>query len=178
MADAWEQLGSEPAFEDPHFRVRRDTVRLPSGRIVDDYLVGVLEDYALVAAVTAAGEVVLQRQWKQGVKRVTLELPGGKLDDGETAEQAAVRELREETGYVAGSLELLASLDVDPSKAANRGHVFLGLGAERLHDPEPDEMEAPDTLLVPVAELHGLIASGEICAAASVAGLLLLLARR
>ena len=159
MADAWEQLGSEPAFDDPHFHVRRDTVRLPSGRIVDDYLVGVLEDYALVIAVTDGGEVVLPRQWKQGVRRVTLELPGGKLDAGETADQAGVSELREETGYAAVTLELLASLDVDPSKAANHGHVFLGLGAERLHDPEPDEMEAPDVVLVPVAELPRLIAA-------------------
>jgi 8-oxo-dGTP pyrophosphatase MutT (NUDIX family) len=177
MAAAWEQLGSKPAFDDPHFRVRRDTVRLPSGRVVEDYLVGVLEDYALVLAVTPAGEVVLERQWKQGVQRITLELPGGKLDAGETALEAAVRELREETGYVAPSLELLASLDVDPSKAANRGHVFLALGAERLHDPEPDEMEDPEVVLVPLPDVAARIEDGRVCAAASVAGLLLALAR-
>ncbi len=154
-AEEWEQLGSEPAFDDPHFRVRRDTLRLPSGRIVDDYLVGVLEDYALVVAVTGAGDVVLARQWKQGVRRVTLELPGGKVDEGETPAEAAARELREETGYAAPALELLASLDVDASKAANQGHIFLARDAELLHEPEPHEMEAPDVVLVPLAEVDG-----------------------
>ena len=177
MADAWEQLGSELVFDDPHYRVRRDRVRLPSGRVVDDYHVGVLEDYALVVALTAGGDVVLTRQWKQGVRRATLELPGGKLDEGETAVEAAARELREETGFVAPRLELLASLDVDTSKAANRGHVFLGREAQQLHPPEAHEMEAPEVVLVPAHGVPGLVERGEVRAAASVAGLLLALAR-
>lgn len=176
-AGEWVQLGSEPAFEHPHYRVRRDTLRLPSGRVVDDYLVGVLADYALVAAVTGAGEVVLTRQWKQGVRRVTLELPGGKIDGGETPAEAAARELREETGFAAPSLELLASLDVDTSKAANQGHVFLALDALRASEPEQHELEAPETVLVPLAAVPGLVERGEVRGAASVAGLLLVLAR-
>lgn len=176
-ADPWEQLGSETAFADPHYRVRRDTVRLPSGRIVDDYLVGALSDYSLVAAVTAAGEVVLVRQWKQGVRRVELELPGGMIDEGETAAEAGARELREETGFVAASLELLGSFDVDASKAANQGHGFLAVGAERSHEPEPHEMEAPDVVLVPLADIARLIDRGQIRGAVSVAALLLTLRR-
>jgi ADP-ribose diphosphatase len=173
MAEAWEQLGSELVFDDPGFRLRRDALRLPSGRVVDDYFVGALDDYALVVALTESGEVVLQRQWKQGVRRFTLELPGGKVDPGETPVEAAARELCEETGYEAPELEHLASLDVDASKAANQGHIFLGRDAERLHEPEAHEMETPDVVIVPFAKVLELVVKGEICGAASVAGLLL-----
>jgi len=175
--DTWEQLGSELAFDSPRYRVRRDTLRLPSGRIVDDYTVGVLEDYALAVAVTPARQVVLVRQWKQGVRRITLELPGGMIDEGETPGRAAARELREETGFEAPSLEHLGSFDVDASKAANQGHVFLAVGAERLHEPEAHEMEAPEIVLVPLSSVLELIDSGEIRAGASVAGLLQALRR-
>ena len=175
--EPWEQLGSERVLEHEHYSVRRDTVRLPSGRVVDDYFVGTLADYALVAAVTETREVVLVRQWKQGVRRIVLDLPGGMIDDGETASGAAARELREETGFVAPSLELLGSFDVDASKAANRGHGFLALDAELAHEPEPHEMEAPDVVLVPLEDIACLINRGEILGAVSVATLLLTLER-
>ena len=175
--EPWEQLGSETALENPHYRVRRDTIRLPSGRIVGDYLVGNLADYSLVAAVTSTGEVVLVRQWKQGVRRIALELPGGMIDEGETAAEAGVRELREETGFAAASLERLGSFDVDASKAANQGHGFLAVGAERIHEPEHHEMEAPDVVLVPLSDIPALIDRGEICGATSVATLLLTVRR-
>lgn len=175
--ETWEQLGSEPAFDNPQYRVRRDTLRLPSGRVVDDYLVGDLTDYALAVAVTPARQVVLVRQWKQGVRRITLELPGGMIDEGETAIEAAARELREETGFVAADLEHLGSFDVDASKASTQGHVFLAVGAERLHEPEAHEMEAPEVVLAPLSTLSELIDGGEICGGASVAGLLQALRR-
>ena len=176
-AEQWDQLSSELAFDDPHFRVRRDTLRLPSGRVVDDYLVGILADYVVVVAVTASDHVVLVRQWRQGVRRFTLELPGGVVDPSEGISEAGARELREETGFVAPSLERLLSLDVDTSKAANQGHVLLALGAERVDEPERHEMESPELVLVAISDVPSLIERGEICASSSVAGLLFALRR-
>lgn len=80
------------------FRVRRDTVELPGGRILDDYYLAVGEDSALVAAVVDDDELVLARQWKQGIGAVTLELAGG-VAGGESPAEATARELLEETGH-------------------------------------------------------------------------------
>jgi len=94
--------------------------------------------------------------------------PLGFTSDG--SYYVAVGEARQHDVFV-------ASLDVDASKAANQGHIFLGRDAERMHKPEAHEMETPDVVVVPLAGVSALIAGGEIRGGASVAGLLLALAR-
>src|ERR1700685_2321138 len=94
----WRTLESRVAFDHHWYRLRRDTVELPGGAILDDYFVAVRPDVALVVPLTSAGEVVLVRQYKHGIGEVTLELPGGALDPGETPVAAAARELGGETG--------------------------------------------------------------------------------
>lgn len=64
-------------------------------------------------------------QWRHGSNKLSLEFPGGVIDEGETAEQAAHRELIEETGYEAGSLELLSSVFPNPAIMSNTCHIFL-----------------------------------------------------
>jgi 8-oxo-dGTP pyrophosphatase MutT (NUDIX family) len=156
------------------FRVRRDTVELPTGRVVDDYFVAVREDFALVAALTDDGELVLVRQWKQGIGAVTLELPGGVVDD-EQPEAAAARELAEETGYVCRELRPLGGGPLDPSKETNRVHLYLGTGAEMRRAQELDETEEIEVVRMPVADARAAIARGEIDAPTSVAGIYLAL---
>jgi 8-oxo-dGTP pyrophosphatase MutT (NUDIX family) len=169
-------LRSEPVLDHHWFRVRRDTVELPDGRVVDDYFVAVREDFALVAAVTAADELVLVRQWKQGIGAVTLELPGGVVHD-EAPEAGAARELVEETGYVCTELGRIGGGPLDPSKETNRVHLFLGTGAERLAEQKLDATEEIEVDLLPLARVRAAIRDGEIDAPTSVAGIYLALDR-
>ena len=77
-------------------------------------------DWVNVVPVTPAGEIVMVRQYRHGLRDVTLEIPGGMVDPGETPEQAAARELLEETGYRAERLEALGSVNPNPALFGNR----------------------------------------------------------
>jgi 8-oxo-dGTP pyrophosphatase MutT (NUDIX family) len=76
-----------------------------------------------VVPITAEGNAVLIRQFRHGIRDVTMETPGGMMDEGETPEAAAARELREETGYVAEKIRLLAR--VLPNPAVQNNFLYL-----------------------------------------------------
>jgi 8-oxo-dGTP pyrophosphatase MutT (NUDIX family) len=79
-----------------------------------------LPDYVSVVAMTPERELLLVKQYRPVVGRVTLELPSGHVEPNETPEQAARRELLEETGFEAGALDLLGTLVPDVGRLANR----------------------------------------------------------
>lgn len=79
-----------------------------------------LADYVSVVATTAERQLLLVRQYRPVVERETVELPSGHVDPGETPEQAARRELLEETGFVAGTMEHLGTLVPDVGRLTNR----------------------------------------------------------
>ena len=92
-------------------------------------------DYVTVLATTTSGRVLVVRQFRPAVEEFTLELPAGHVDSGETAEEAARRELLEETGYVAGDLVLLASLAPDTGRFGMRQWCYF---AGEARSPGPD----------------------------------------
>jgi 8-oxo-dGTP pyrophosphatase MutT (NUDIX family) len=165
----WETLGSELAFDHRWYRVRRETVRLPSGKVVDDYFVSERPDVVLVAAVTPDENVVFVRQWKQGRRAFMIELPGGMCDPGEAAEESARRELLEETGYACEQLTKIGEFEQDPTKGANLIVAFLGFGAGIAGEPSWDEQEELEIVLIPVGELESAVREGRLTSAGTVA---------
>lgn len=91
----------------------------------EPYYVVQTSDYVSVLPMTPDGKFVLVRQFRPAVDKMTLELPSGHIDAGESAEQAARRELREETGYNAPKLELLGVLEPDTGRLANKMHCYF-----------------------------------------------------
>ena len=102
-------------------------------------------------------EFVMVRQWRHGAKDLSLEFPGGVFEKGEEAAEAAARELREETGYVAGKIESLGEFNPNPAIMSNRVHFFLASDLKPPIEQELDDDEYVEVTSVPWEEvLNGL----------------------
>ncbi len=167
---SWKVLSSKIVFNSKWYTLRQDTIELPTGQILDDYYVSVRPDVAIVFALTSDKQVIMVRQYKHGVQRVTLELPAGTFKTG-SAIEAAKRELMEETGYECGDLRQIGTIFDDSSKNSNLVHVFLGTDTVQTGHQEleiTEEAGGFEIELLPVKEVIKKVRSGEIAAQSSV----------
>ena len=177
MAEGWERLGSERLLANRYFSLRSDRLRLPDGRIKDPYFVLERPDAAIIVPITANDEVVLVRQYRPPLEMMELGLPAGLVEEGERPQEAARRELAEETGHTGGEWEPLGTLASSPSLKDNWDYLFLARGVEETTAPDPDEHELVEVVRVPVAELRGLVHSDNIVSSSGVAAVMLALER-
>jgi 8-oxo-dGTP pyrophosphatase MutT (NUDIX family) len=119
-------------------------------------------DWVNVIALTPSDEVVLIRQYRVGIEKVCLEIPGGMVDPGEDARAAAARELAEETGYTASEWRHIGTVAPNPAIMNNYLHSYLALGARRTQEPEVDGSEVVEVSTVPLAQVTQLLRSGTI----------------
>ncbi|MDR0909510.1 MAG: NUDIX hydrolase [Spirochaetaceae bacterium] len=96
---------------------------------------------------------LMVRQWRHGEKAVSLEFPGGVAEQGETPEEAARRELQEETGYKAEKLSLLATMNPNSAFMTNHVHIFLAEGLSKAGSQDLDSDEFINVELVEEAEV-------------------------
>lgn len=158
----WTRLASRILLDRWWLRLRVDHVRLPSGAEMEEFHVAEYPDWALVLALTDAGEAVLVEQYRYGIDRTALEFAAGVITPGEDPLVAAKRELREETGYEATHWLSLGRLAVEPSRHTNYGHLFIARGAYPAAEPTLDATEDLTVRLVPAASLPELVRTERI----------------
>lgn len=129
-----------------------------------------LPDYTAIIALTDDRRVLAVRQYRPALERYTIELPSGLIDPGETAETAALRELREETGYQAAGLEPLGPLTTDTGRNSNRIWHFVARDVKKADGHVPEEGVEP--LSYSIGELRKAILQGEFDHSLHIAGLL------
>jgi 8-oxo-dGTP pyrophosphatase MutT (NUDIX family) len=120
------------------------------------------EDWVNVIPITQQNDVVLIRQYRHGIREVTLEIPGGIVEPDESPEEAASRELLEETGYQGSKMIPLGVVYPNPAFLNNRCYTYLASNVLLTREQEQDEKEDIEVLLRPLDEIPRLIREGEI----------------
>jgi len=151
------------------FRVRVDEVVMPTtGKLYSVYALD-FAPWVNIIAITPDDEVVMVRQYRHGIRDITLELPGGVIDEHDDPQSGARRELLEETGYDAQSWELLGVFHPNPAIQTNLCYTFLARNAYRATRQHLDELEDIEVVLYPMKEIPKLLKEGVISHALIVA---------
>src|ERR1041384_2042673 len=158
----WQIKSSKQVADCKVFKVREDLSVCDEDQREHPFYVIESPEWVNIIPLTVNEEVVLIEQYRHGINEVVLEIPGGLVDEDETPEEAAVRELAEETGYVPGKVLLLGRSRPNPAIQNNWVYHFLALDCELKGESKFDSNESISTGLVPLAEIAPLISEGMI----------------
>lgn len=126
-----------------------------------DFVVLDMVDWVNVIAITTEQQVVFIRQYRQGTRKITLEIPGGMVDAGEDFLTAGLRELKEEAGGVGTSVMQIGVCEPNPALQRNRCGTILVTGVE-LGESDWDPNEEIEVVLVPLSDVPNLLRSGAV----------------
>lgn len=172
--EPWVILKSREMFvAAPWIRVFLHQVRLPDGRVVDDYHHITLPEHVIVFAQTTSGRVIVERQYKHGVGQHTLVLPSGLIKEGEEPLSAAKRELMEETGFISRDWRSLGAFVVSGNYGCGKAHLFMARSARQAARADSGDLEDMEILLLRVEEVIEAVRQGRIVLLGTMAAIAL-----
>jgi ADP-ribose pyrophosphatase len=165
-------VSSEDVFDGSLLHVRRDVVRLPDGAIATrEYVIH--PGAVMIIPRLADGSLVLERQYRYPLARVFIEFPAGKVDPGEALLTTAMRELTEETGYIAARWAHLATIHPVISYSTEQIDIFVADDLTHV-GARLDDGEFIETFSASLQEALTCVDRGEITDVKTMLGLLLL----
>lgn len=167
--------GERSLYESEWMSLRLVDVELPSGARFEHHVLRIPREAAAAVVHDPARGVLLLRRHRFVTDSWGWEIPGGRVDEGETPAEAAARETLEETGWRPGLLRALFSYHPAPGGVDQTFHVFLAEGA--VEEGEPDVDEAERVEWVPLDDVRALVADGQVTDGYSLTALLWVLAQ-
>jgi ADP-ribose pyrophosphatase len=160
--ESWKTLSRRVLLDYSKFLiVEEHAVELPDGQIIQDWPWVITPDFVNVVALTRDGLFVCFRQTKYAIQGTSLAPVGGFLEPGEDPLEAAQRELLEETGYEAAEWTDLGRYRVDANRGAGVAHFFLARQARRVSEPNSDDLEEQEMVLLTRSQVEAALAGGD-----------------
>ena len=167
----WTVLDKKILIDSPMFKFWQYHLKHGDKNTEHDFFILDTRDWVNIVALTVENELVLIRQYRAGVDEITIEIPGGIIDDGENILQAAKRELEEETAYIADDFIYLGYVYPVPSFITNKNHFVFAKNARQIGKLHFDPSEYIETFTAPVYEVYKMVENGEIKHGLTIAAL-------
>ena len=167
----WTVHGRRAIYESSWLSLEMVDVELPDGRRFEQHVVRMARPVAAVVVLDDRDRVLLMWRHRHVTDTWGWEIPAGRIEEGESPEEAAERETEEETGWRPGPLRRLVTSQPSSGSVDSRHFIFFADRAEHV-GPPTDITEAERIEWVPLQDVRGLIASGEIVNGPTLIGLL------
>jgi 8-oxo-dGTP pyrophosphatase MutT (NUDIX family) len=168
----WTVHGRRTIYDSPWISLDLVDIEQPGGERYEQHVVRMARPVAATVMTDQAGRVLLMWRHRHVTDTWGWEIPSGRIEEGESPDQAAAREAEEETGWRPGRLRLLVASQPSNGSINTVHYIFQADGAEHMGDPA-DRSEAERLEWVPLADVRKLITEGEIVNGPTLIGLLL-----
>jgi ADP-ribose pyrophosphatase len=167
----WEVIRSEKGPDLGIFDTRYDWLKNPRNAQTIKAVIIEADDWVNIVALTPEKKILTVRQFRFGVREMTVEIPAGLMDEGETPQQAAMRELREETGCVSDNWHYLGWFHTNPAFMNNVCHSWLAQDVIKKYPLQLDVGEEITIAELSLEEIRKEIEQGRMRNALSLAAL-------
>jgi ADP-ribose pyrophosphatase len=168
----WTTLKSKHLVKDRWISLRGDTCKMPNGKIIEPYYVLEYPTWVNIVALTKEKEVILVRQYRHGLQKTIMELPGGCMESTDNSPLETIkRELLEETGYTSNNIIETCRISVNPANHNNLTYCYLALDSHLLTSQKLDDTEQVEVILRPLDEVMGMLNNQEFLQALHISSL-------